>query len=144
RCARSKRSITKTTCPRNGRTTTRRTWSSSTRSDPPAAPPGWARSLATTLSSPPCRSRRVPMGEITAEDASPHDVLIVGGGPAGLSAALNLGRALAQVVLIDADRPRNAATVNSHGFLTRDGVPPHELRKIARAELVQYENVGIR
>lgn len=77
-------------------------------------------------------------------DIAPYDVLIVGGGPAGLSAALNLGRSLARVLVVDADRPRNAATLNSHGFLTRDGVPPHELRRIARAELDAYPNVEVR
>jgi thioredoxin reductase len=78
-------------------------------------------------------------------DAPPTevDVAIVGGGPAGLSAALNLGRARATVALIDAGRPRNAATLRSHGFLTRDGVPPLELRKLARAELAAYPDVRI-
>lgn len=71
------------------------------------------------------------------------DALVIGGGPAGLSAALNLGRARATVVVVDADRPRNAATLNSHGFLTRDGVPPHELRRLARAELEAYPNVRV-
>ncbi|WP_434810687.1 NAD(P)/FAD-dependent oxidoreductase [Microbacterium sp. bgisy189] len=71
------------------------------------------------------------------------DVVIIGGGPAGLSAALNLGRARASVVVVDAGRPRNAATLRSHGFLTRDGISPIELRKLARAELQQYPNVRI-
>jgi thioredoxin reductase len=79
---------------------------------------------------------------MTETDA--YDVLVIGGGPAGLSAALNLGRSLMRVLVVDADRPRNAATLNSHGFLTRDGVPPHELRRIARDELADYPNIEVR
>jgi thioredoxin reductase len=45
--------------------------------------------------------------------------------------------------VIDAGRPRNAATLRSHGFLTRDGVPPLELRKLARAELAAYPDVRV-
>ncbi|WP_214467348.1 NAD(P)/FAD-dependent oxidoreductase [Microbacterium flavescens] len=71
------------------------------------------------------------------------DVVVIGGGPAGLSAALNLGRSRSSVVVVDAGRPRNAATLRSHGFLTRDGVPPLELRKLARAELGAYPSVRV-
>lgn len=77
-------------------------------------------------------------------DTDAYDVLVIGGGPAGLSAALNLGRSLMRVLVVDADRPRDAATLNSHGFLTRDGVPPHELRRIARDELAAYPNIEVR
>jgi thioredoxin reductase len=75
--------------------------------------------------------------------ATEVDVVVIGGGPAGLSAALNLGRARASVIVIDAGRPRNAATLRSHGFLTRDGVSPLELRKLARAELDAYPDIRV-
>ena len=67
-----------------------------------------------------------------------HDVIIVGGGPAGLSAALILGRCRRRVLLCDSGRYRNAATHFVHGFLTRDGTPPAELRQIAREQLKPY------
>jgi thioredoxin reductase len=72
------------------------------------------------------------------------DVVIVGGGPAGLSAALTLGRARQRVLVVDAGEPRNAPTHASHGFLTRDGIHPAELRQIARDQLRPYETVVLR
>lgn len=70
-----------------------------------------------------------------------HDVLIVGGGPAGLNAALVLGRARKDVVLIDEGKPRNKVTRETHGFLTRDGVSPSEFRRIAREQISAYPSV---
>jgi thioredoxin reductase len=67
-----------------------------------------------------------------------HDVAVIGGGPAGLSAALILGRARKRVVLLDAGTPRNAAAHEVHNLLTRDGIAPAELRRIAHAELAAY------
>jgi thioredoxin reductase len=66
------------------------------------------------------------------------DVVIVGGGPAGLNAALMLGRARKRVLLCDAGTPRNAAAESIHGFVTRDGTPPREFRHIAREQLRPY------
>ncbi|MCE0458754.1 NAD(P)/FAD-dependent oxidoreductase [Curtobacterium flaccumfaciens] len=72
-----------------------------------------------------------------------HDVAIIGAGPAGLSAALNLVRAKRTVLLVDANRPRNAATLRSHGFLTRDGISPLELRKLGRTEVEGYPEATV-
>ncbi len=67
-----------------------------------------------------------------------YDVAIIGGGPAGLSAALVLGRARRRVVVIDAGTPRNAPAAHMQGFLSRDGMPPAELLRAARAEVRRY------
>ncbi len=77
-------------------------------------------------------------------NAETYDVVIVGGGPAGLSAALNLGRARKRVLLCDAGPRRNAAAEQIHGFVTRDGTPPQEFRRIGRQQLEPYTNVEAR
>jgi thioredoxin reductase len=72
------------------------------------------------------------------------DVVIVGAGPAGLSAALVLGRCRRRVLLCDNGHPRNEASAALHGYLTRDGIPPWEFLRLGRQELVQYETVEVR
>jgi thioredoxin reductase len=74
----------------------------------------------------------------------PYDVMIVGGGPAGLAAALTFGRARKHVLLCDAPPARNAAAVQVHNFVTRDGVAPAEFRRIAREQLTAYPRVEVR
>jgi len=71
------------------------------------------------------------------------DAVIVGAGPAGLSAALVLGRCRRRVVVIDNGAPRNGPAVASHGFLTRDGVAPSKLLRLGRAELAAYPTVEL-
>lgn len=73
-----------------------------------------------------------------------HDVIIVGAGPAGLSAALMLGRCRRSVLVLDSGQPRNGASHALHGFLTRDGTSPAEFLRLARVELTAYETVALR
>jgi thioredoxin reductase len=73
-----------------------------------------------------------------------YEVVIVGGGPAGLAAALALGRARRPVLLCDAGERRNARAVHVHNFVTRDGTPPEDFRRIGREQLAAYRSVAIR
>ncbi len=70
-----------------------------------------------------------------------YECAIIGGGPAGLSAALVLGRARRKTVVFDDDHARNRVTREAHGFLTRDGTKPSELRRLARKEIAEYPSV---
>jgi thioredoxin reductase len=70
-----------------------------------------------------------------------YDVTIIGGGPAGLSAALILARACRTAAVFDAGRPRNAPVRCLHGFLSRDGINPQELLRIAREDLSRYDSI---
>jgi thioredoxin reductase len=73
-----------------------------------------------------------------------YDVIVVGGGIAGLSAALVLGRCRRSVLVCDHGKPRNRVAREVHAFFSRDGIPPMELRKIARQQLETYPHVEIR
>jgi len=69
------------------------------------------------------------------------DVVILGGGPAGMSAALVAGRARLRTIIVNAEAPRNAVTTASHGFLTRDGAHPTELLAVSKEQLTKYKTV---
>ncbi len=77
---------------------------------------------------------------ITVErmETKTYDVVIIGGGAAGLSAALVLGRARRRVLVVDAGAPRNAPAAHMQGFLSRDGTPPADLLEAGRAEVRRY------
>jgi thioredoxin reductase len=71
-------------------------------------------------------------------DTATYDVVVVGGGAAGLSAALVLGRARRRVAVVDGGAPRNAPAAHMHGYLSRDGMPPSELLRLGRDEAAGY------
>ncbi|WP_153721966.1 NAD(P)/FAD-dependent oxidoreductase [Sporosarcina cascadiensis] len=73
-----------------------------------------------------------------------YECVIIGGGPAGLSAALVLGRARRRIAVFDNDHARNRVTREAHGFLTRDGIRPDELRRLGREEIAKYPSVEFR
>ena len=72
-----------------------------------------------------------------------YDVLIIGAGSAGLSAALTLGRCLRRVLLANGGRPRNENSPGVHGFLTRDGIRPAELLRLGHEQLRPYDTVEV-
>jgi thioredoxin reductase len=82
---------------------------------------------------------------MTADEKSARsvDVLVVGGGPAGLSAALVLGRCRRKVLLCDAGEPRNQRSAGVGGYLSRDGCPPEALRRVGREEIAAYPSVSV-
>lgn len=69
------------------------------------------------------------------------EVIIIGGGPAGISAAMTLGRLSRSVLLCDDDRPRNAPSSHVNNFPTQDGIHPAEWRRLARANLEKYKTI---
>ncbi|HET8648642.1 MAG TPA: NAD(P)/FAD-dependent oxidoreductase [Gemmatimonadales bacterium] len=73
-----------------------------------------------------------------------YDCVVVGAGPAGLSAALLLGRCCRSTLVVDSGEPRNRCTAAVHGFLSRDNIAPLELLRIGREQLAPYTTVSIR
>src|SRR4028118_1948223 len=73
-----------------------------------------------------------------------YDVVVAGGGLAGLSAALVLGRSRRRTLVLDAGEPRNAPSSGVHSFFSRDGILPKELLKIGRGQLEPYPSVEVR
>ncbi|UAC48608.1 NAD(P)/FAD-dependent oxidoreductase [Bacillus aquiflavi] len=72
-----------------------------------------------------------------------YDCIVIGGGPAGLSGALTLGRARRKIVIFDNGTNRNRVTQESHGFLTRDGIKPQEFKNFALKGLETYPSISI-
>jgi len=70
-----------------------------------------------------------------------YEVIIIGGGPAGMSAALVLGRSRIKTLVLNTESPRNNITTHSHGFLTQDGKHPSEIFRIAKQQLTKYTSV---
>lgn len=71
------------------------------------------------------------------------DVIIIGGGPAGLSAALTLGRGNRSVLVLDEGKGRNAPASHMMNFPSRDGTPPMEFKELIKKDLLKYPNVKI-
>jgi thioredoxin reductase len=74
---------------------------------------------------------------------SDYDIAVIGGGPAGLSAALVLSRAGRTVAVVDAGKPRNAPAAHMYGYLSRDGLAPAELVAAGRREVTGYGGIVI-
>ena len=73
-----------------------------------------------------------------------YDCAIIGGGPAGLNAALVLGRSRRKTLLFDDDNGRNLVTRESHGFITRDGIEPEEFKRLGQEDIAKYDCVEIK
>ncbi|WP_067197468.1 NAD(P)/FAD-dependent oxidoreductase [Microbacterium sp. XT11] len=73
-----------------------------------------------------------------------HDVIIIGGGPAGLQAALTLGRMHRSALLLDSGEYRNGTVLHMHNVIANDGTPPSVFRETARAQLSEYAGIEVR
>ncbi len=78
------------------------------------------------------------------DESAAYDVVVIGGGPAGLSAALVLGRSRRRTLVLDTGQPRNAPSSGVHGFFSRDGMLPGDLLRIGREDLRRYPDIELR
>lgn len=81
-------------------------------------------------------------GFVVPGNAHLIDILVIGGGPAGLAAALCSGRARRSVLVVDSGSPRHAVAEGVHNFLTRDGIPPSALRAVAWEQMRAHASVS--
>ncbi|PJJ52972.1 NAD(P)/FAD-dependent oxidoreductase [Hymenobacter chitinivorans] len=92
----------------------------------------------------PQSSASLPRRRPSTQPATDYDVVIIGAGSAGLSAALTLGRCLRRVLVCDGGTPRNAPSPGVQSFFTRDGIQPAELLRIGLEQLRPYTTVEVR
>jgi thioredoxin reductase len=83
-----------------------------------------------------------PRGDVTGHTL--YDALVIGGGPAGLQAALTLGRTHRTAVLVHSGQCRDGMVEHAHNFATHDGRAPDEIGKLAREEVACYDTVELR
>src|SRR5689334_9948689 len=97
-----------------------------------------SRNWQQPLSDPRSGCESAGMSANSQEQIGEYDVVVVGGGAAGLSAALVLSRARRRILVADAGAPRNAPASHMHGFLSRNGMAPADLLDAGRAEVTAY------
>src|SRR6478735_12246776 len=80
----------------------------------------------------------------TSPESTQYDVVVIGGGPAGLQATLTLARVHRRVLMLDSGRYRNDPASHMHNVVTHDGTPPAEFRAAAQKDIAAYDTVAVR
>jgi len=84
-----------------------------------------------------------PFSSSSSSSSPPLDVVVIGGGSAGMAAALVFARGQLNVVVVDSQNARNRVVQHTHGFFTRDGASPVEIRTAARQQLERYPSIDV-